>query len=68
MCQVQFLLLRSSLGGDGGFVGGGEVYLGLYEIVFPVVRHNIDMPWFKNKKGRGLWMDFGAVHHSVLVD
>ena len=47
---------------------GGEVYLGLYDIVFPVVRHNIDMPWFKNKKGRGLWMDFGAVHHSVLVD
>ena len=50
MCQVQFLLLRSALGGDGGFVGGGEVYLGLYDIMFPVVRHNIDMPWFKNKK------------------
>lgn len=47
---------------------GGEVYLGLYDIMFPIVRHNIDMPWFKNKKGRGLWMDFGAVHHSVLVD
>ena len=30
---------------------GGEVYLGLYDIVFPVVRHNIDMPRFKNKKG-----------------
>lgn len=30
--------------------GGGEVYLGLYDIVFPVVRHNIDMPRFKNKK------------------
>ena len=29
---------------------GGEVYLGLYDIVFPVVRHNIDMPRFKNKK------------------
>ena len=47
---------------------GGEVYLGLYDIMFPIVRHNIDMPWFKNKKGRRLWMDFGAVHHSVLVD
>ena len=31
-------------------LGGGEVYLGLYDIVFPVVRHNIDMPRFKNKK------------------
>ena len=31
-------------------VGGGGVYLGLYDIVFPIVRHNIDMPWFKNKK------------------
>ena len=47
---------------------GGEVYLGLYDIMFPIVRHNIDMPRFKNKKRRGLWMDFGAVHHSVLVD
>lgn len=28
----------------------GAVYLGLYDIVFPIVRHNIDMPWFKNKK------------------
>ena len=46
----------------------GEVYLGLYDIMFPVVRHNIDMPGSRTKKGRGLWMDFGAVHHSVLVD
>ena len=28
----------------------GEVYLGLYDIMFPVVWHNIDMPRFKNKK------------------
>ena len=25
-------------------------------------------PGSRTKKGRGLWMDFGAVHHSVLVD
>lgn len=60
--------LEVGLGRGWRLCGGGEVYLGLYDIVFPVVRHNIDMPWFKNKKGRGLWMDFGAVHHSVLVD
>ena len=60
--------LEVVLGRGWRLCGGGGVYLGLFDIMFPVVRHNIDMPWFKNKKGRGLWMDFVAVHHSVLVD
>ena len=42
--------LEVVLGKGWRLCGGGEVYLGLYDIVFPVVRHNIDMPWFKNKK------------------
>ena len=46
-----FFALEVGLGRGWRLCGGGEVYLGLYDIVFPVVRHNIDMPWFKNKKG-----------------
>ena len=70
MCQVHLLLLRSSLGGDGGFVGGGEKYHGLYDIVFPIVRHNIDMPRFKNKKRGEVcgWISLLFIIQCLLIN
>ena len=68
MCQVQFLLLRSALGGDGGFVGGEKYILVFMTSCSLSSGITLICPGSRTKKGRGLWMDFGAVHHSVLVD
>lgn len=57
------------MGRDGGFVWGGEVYLGLYDIMFPIVRHNIDMPWFKNKKGEVCgWISVLFIIQCLLIN
>lgn len=49
---------------------GGEVYLGLYDIVFPVVRHNIDMPRFKNKKRGEVcgWISLLFIIQCLLIN
>ena len=55
--------------GKGWRLCGGEKYILVFmtscSLSFGIT---LICPGSRTKKGRGLWMDFGAVHHSVLVD
>lgn len=49
-------------------VGGGKYILVFMTSCSLSSGITLICPGSRTKKGRGLWMDFGAVHHSVLVD